>query len=100
MSDLNPDIIEQAALAAHRRICEDSWEDCLEWDGKCVRAVEEAAPLIAAKALESAADDLDLEDAAKASDLNDLDFDWSGRYWEAVAEDALRRRAAKLREAA
>jgi hypothetical protein len=59
-------------------------------------ALTAAAPLIAAKALEAAADDLDLEDAAKTSGLNNIDFDWDGHYWEAVAEHALRACAAKL----
>lgn len=59
-------------------------------------SLEAVAPLIAAKALEAAADDLDLEDAAKTSGLDNLDFDWAGHYWEAVAEHALRACAAKL----
>lgn len=59
-------------------------------------ALSAVAPLIAAKALEAAADDLDLEDAAKTSGLDNLDFDWDGHYWESVAEHALRACAAKL----
>ena len=32
---------ERTALAAHSRNCEDSWNECREWGGHCVRAAEE-----------------------------------------------------------
>lgn len=37
-------IPEKAVQAAHSAICEQNFEDCLEWRGKCVKAVEAAAP--------------------------------------------------------
>lgn len=58
-------------------------------------ALEAAAPAIAAQALREAADAIDLEDAAKQSDLNDLDYYWTGHYWESVTEEWLRARAGK-----
>jgi hypothetical protein len=44
-------IPEAAVEAAHAVICEDSLDDCLEWRGRCVKAVEAAAPFIAAPIL-------------------------------------------------
>jgi len=43
-------ITEEAVQAAHSAICEENLDDCLEWRGKCVKAVEAAAPLIRADA--------------------------------------------------
>lgn len=40
--------MDSATLAAHAAICEDSPEDCLEWEGRCIKAVEAAAPHIIA----------------------------------------------------
>jgi hypothetical protein len=37
-------ISDEAVEAAHRAICEDDLEYCLDWRGKCVKAVEAAAP--------------------------------------------------------
>lgn len=39
-----------AVQAAHAAICEQNFDDCLEWRGKCVKAVEAAAPHLMAKA--------------------------------------------------
>jgi len=33
------DIQTMAIEQAHMAICEDSYEDCLEWRGRCVKAV-------------------------------------------------------------
>ena len=38
--------------AAHSAICEDNLDDCLEWRGRCVKAVEAAAPHMMAQAFE------------------------------------------------
>jgi hypothetical protein len=43
-------IPEAAVEAAHAAICEDSLNDCLEWHGRCVKAVEAAAPHMLAEA--------------------------------------------------
>lgn len=37
-------ISDEAVEAAHRAICEDDLDECLEWRGKCVKALEAAAP--------------------------------------------------------
>ena len=37
-------IPDKAVVAVHRAICEDSLEECIEWDGRCVQAIEAAAP--------------------------------------------------------
>lgn len=39
----------EAVEAAHRAICKDTYEECQEWRGKCVKAVEAAAPHILAQ---------------------------------------------------
>lgn len=41
-------IPEKAIQAAHAAICEQNLDDCLDpgWRGKCVKAVEAAAPII------------------------------------------------------
>ena len=39
-------IPDEAIEAAHRAICEDSYGECAEWHGKCVKAVEAAAPYV------------------------------------------------------
>lgn len=49
-------ISNEAMQAAHAAICEENFDDCLEWRGKCVKAVEAAAPIIRAAALREAAD--------------------------------------------
>lgn len=53
-------IPEEAVQRAHAAICEESLEDCLDpdWRGRCVKAVEAAAPFLRAKALEDAAKEL------------------------------------------
>jgi len=93
-------IHDKAVQAAHAAICEQNIDDCLdpEWRGKCVKAVEAAAPYqeIARAALESAAflAAQALEDAAEAIDADpydDLDPFYAG--W-------LRDRARKIREEA
>jgi len=65
-------ITEEAVQAAHSAICEENLDDCLEWRGKCVKAVEAAAPLIRAdakrEALEEAADNIDQWIKAGADD--------------------------------
>lgn len=40
---------EKAVQAAHAAICEENFADCLEWRGKCVKAVEAAAPYLFAE---------------------------------------------------
>lgn len=37
-------IPHEAVQAAHAAICEQNFDDCLEWRGRCVKAVEAAAP--------------------------------------------------------
>jgi len=39
-------LLDKAIEAVHRAICEDSYEECLEWSGRCVKAIEAAAPYI------------------------------------------------------
>ena len=48
---------QEAIEAAHAAICEESLKDCLDpdWRGKCVRAVEAAAPYLRAQALDALA---------------------------------------------
>lgn len=41
-------ISDEAVEAAHRAICDDGLDECLEWRGKCVKAVEAAAPYLIA----------------------------------------------------
>ena len=50
-------IPKEAIEAAHAAICEESLKDCLDpdWRGKCVRAIEAAAPYLRAQALVDAA---------------------------------------------
>lgn len=44
-------VIPDAAVeAAHRAICEDDLDDCLDWRGRCVKAAEAAAPHLMAEA--------------------------------------------------
>jgi hypothetical protein len=43
-------ISEEAVQAAHAAICEQNFDDCLEWRGRCVKAVEAAAPYMLAEA--------------------------------------------------
>lgn len=47
-------IPEKAVQAAHAAICEQNIDDCLDpdWRGKCVKAVEAAAPYMMAAAWE------------------------------------------------
>lgn len=44
----------EAIVAAHAAICEQNLDDCMdpEWRGKCVKAVEAAAPHILAPAFD------------------------------------------------
>ena len=44
----NPEITAKAIQAAHAAICEQNIDDCLDpdWRGKCVKAVEAAAPCL------------------------------------------------------
>lgn len=56
-------IPKEAVEATHAAICEQNLEDCLEWRGRCVKAVEAAAPHMLAAALDGvvrAAEDLGL----------------------------------------
>lgn len=41
---------QDAVEAVHRAICEYDLDECLEWRGKCVKAVEAAAPYMLAAA--------------------------------------------------
>lgn len=50
MSEDKNMISEEAVQAAHAAICEQNFDDCLEWRGRCVKAVEAAAPRIAEQA--------------------------------------------------
>jgi CO dehydrogenase/acetyl-CoA synthase delta subunit len=36
----DPEIQERLILEAHRAICEDSYEECVEWRGRCVKSFE------------------------------------------------------------
>lgn len=53
----------KAIQAAHAAICEQNIDDCLDpaWRGKCVKAVEAAAPHMFAQALEDAVHAFPLE---------------------------------------
>lgn len=54
----NPAIPTEAIIAAHAAICEQNLDDCLDpdWRGKCVKAVEAAAPYIQAEAWDRCVD--------------------------------------------
>ena len=69
-------IPDEAVVAAHAAICEENLDDCLEWRGKCVKAVEAAAPFIRSDAKREA-----LEEAAQAwwmrGDVRDRFTPWS-----------------------
>lgn len=60
-----PDEAVEAVQAAHGAICEQNFDDCLEWRGKCVKAVEAAAPLLMAQAWDEAVASLIYEDGTK-----------------------------------
>jgi hypothetical protein len=40
------DCMDDVTIAVHAAICEDSPEDCVEWRGACVKAVEAAREAI------------------------------------------------------
>lgn len=57
----NQVIPAEAVRAAHAAICEQNLDDCLDpdWRGKCVKALEAAAPYILSSAFKNAADQLE-----------------------------------------
>ena len=52
-------ISNEAVEAAHAAICDQNLDDCLEWRGRCVKAVEAAAPIIRADVAEEWAGDME-----------------------------------------
>jgi hypothetical protein len=86
-------ITEEAVQAAHSAICEENLDDCLEWRGKCVKAVEAAAPLIRADAKGEA-----LEEAADTFSARLPDGTGNGRLYNSYrVTELLRARAAAVR---
>lgn len=68
----------EAVQAAHGAICEQNFNDCLEWRGKCVKAVEAAASYIQEAVLDE--QDWLNEKLADAWDEGVSDGQWNSEH--------------------
>lgn len=93
-------IPEEAVQAAHAAICEQNLDDCLDpdWRGKCVKAVEAAAPHIRAQAFEDAATDIEDRRPEMGPQINITDYRRGRESALALAAHIMRARAAEALE--